>query len=193
MQALFPDDPPNSQKTIGYHWYRSGNQLDSEVMTEYGFDDGTWILTTVQIRRSTAPVIVGFHAAALTRSLEETHRFTFAGKPVWNDFMLALTLACGCVVLYAFVLCIRTRLRKKWLWLLFTLLGVGRLSFNWTTSHFDFRLFWVAVPPANASHVAYAPWYLFASVPLGAVIFLAKRKDLQLQTEAAPAPSTLAA
>ncbi|MFN2977266.1 hypothetical protein [Terriglobus aquaticus] len=185
MQALFPEGPPTSRKTIGYHSLRSGSQLNSEVITEYGFNDTTWVVTNVRIRKENAPVVVGFHATGLTRSLEETNRFTFAGKPFWNDCMAVLTLACGGLVLYAFVLCIRTPLRKKWRWLLFTLLGVCQLSFNWQTSQFGFRLFWIAIPPANASRVDYAPWYLFAGVPLGALIFLAKRRDLQLQAEAA--------
>jgi hypothetical protein len=102
--------------------------------------------------------------------------------------MALLTCAEALFCLYAFVLCLRTPIaRYKWLWVLFTLVGVTTLRFDWSSGHFAFVplsaqfLFGV-----SATATPYGPWVLSVSIPLGAIWFLAKRRSLRAATTAPP-------
>ena len=93
--------------------------------------------------------------------------------------MLALAVAAPLFSLYALVLCVRTRLRgKKWLWIVAILLGVGALSVNWTTGQWNFQPAYVQLLSASATASPYGPWVISVSVPLGAILFVLRRKEL---------------
>jgi hypothetical protein len=87
--------------------------------------------------------------------------------------------------------------RRKWLWIIFILIGFGKLSLNWTTGQILFnplsfyvQLFSVAV----IKHGPYAPWIFSISIPLGAIIFFLKKILIVTEpasTEQGNAQSTL--
>ena len=69
--------------------------------------------------------------------------------------------------------------RKKWFWAAVCFLGIGRIAVNWTTGAIGFTPIWVGIPPAGAVMVPlYSPWFVYASFPIGAVIFLIRRSSL---------------
>ncbi len=87
----------------------------------------------------------------------------------------------GVLTLIAFVIAVRTKLRRKWLWLLFILVGVGHLSINWTTGQLSFQPIYIVLCSIGAFRPLYGAWLLHVAFPLGAVIFLVRRKQLQLE------------
>ena len=67
----------------------------------------------------------------------------------------------------------------KWLWAIFTLLGIGTVSLNWTTGQMTIEPVAVRLLGMRAGWVdQYSPFVITLSVPLGAIVFLAKRKTL---------------
>jgi hypothetical protein len=68
--------------------------------------------------------------------------------------------------------------KKKWLWLIFIVLGIGKLVVNWTTGQVFFSELAIQLPAGGAGAQAYGPWQVYASIPLGAITFLIRRKRL---------------
>jgi hypothetical protein len=195
--SYFPSGEPKSVKVVGsLVQVRAGsNNPDGrrtvDLTYEYEFADG-WALANVHMYKiGDALHVDGIHVQRMSQSLEQQNRFTFTGKGATHWIVVLLASAIALFCLYAFVLCLRTPIaRRKWLWAIFTLLGVGTLRFQWNTGAFDFQLLSVQLFSASASSQNYSPWIVGLSLPLGAIWFLACRKGLMANAAAAKATAT---
>jgi hypothetical protein len=61
---------------------------------------------------------------------------------------------------------------------LFILFGVGNFALDWTTGEWQFAPLHVHLLSASVSANLYGPWVLSVSVPLGALLFLWRRRRL---------------
>ena len=113
-------------------------------------------------------------------SLPEMNKFTFRGKPMRHFVFLAATIAYIGILVFALLACLMTKnLRKKWLWAIVTLLGIVKFNFDWTTGQYF-------IQPVNFgfaisgfySPSPFMPVILQFYFPVGAIIFLARRKSL---------------
>jgi hypothetical protein len=112
-------------------------------------------------------------------SLAVIHAFRFPGKGLLHFAVLLLAIGIPAFSLATLVVCVRTRVRRKWLWILFILLPVGKLSLNWTTGEWNAQ--WLAFQLLGASALRaslYSPWMIGVSFPLGAALFLLNRQRL---------------
>jgi len=124
--------------------------------------------------------LVGFHVSPLPASLGETNALTLADKSPLHYLVLALVLFIPLFLIYMVVLVIGTKIRRKWLWLPFMFIGICQFSLNWTTGEFGFQPIHLHIPGVGAYRPGlYGPWSLFASIPIGAIVFLIKRKRLE--------------
>jgi hypothetical protein len=73
---------------------------------------------------------------------------------------------------------------RKWLWVLFILLGLGKLAVNWSTGEWQVMPLAVQVFSASIFSSPYSPWILAVSFPLGAIVFLFRRRELQVPEDA---------
>lgn len=194
LATAFPEGQPESMKIVGaYTSYFSklGSPQQGAVFNltyEYQYRDG-WVIANVVLERQHDQLVIeGLHAERMADSLEARNAFTLQGKSAVHWLMLALVIADVLLCLYAFVLCLRTPIaRRKWLWALFTLLGVTTLRFDWSSGHFAFQSLSVQLFGASAMAQPYGPWVLGLSIPLGAIWFLVVRRRLM----AAPVPPAL--
>jgi len=197
LAAAFPESQPESMKIVGaYTSYFSklGSPQQGAVFNltyEYEFRDA-WVVANVVLERQHDKLMIeGLHAKRMTDSLEASNAFTFKGKGITHWLMFALTVADMLLCLYAFVLCLRTPIaRRKWLWALFTLLGVTTLRFDWSSGHFAFQPISVQLFSGSAMAQPYGPWVLGLSIPLGAIWFLAVRRSLIAASAPPPLPDT---
>src|ERR1051326_626331 len=123
----------------------------------------------------------------IPRAALEANEFRLARKPIGGYVFL---LAMGSVVtvsVYAAVVCALVRgLRRKWLWMIFILVGFGKLTMNWTTGALSFMPLAVQLLSASGFQEGFwAPWALSIPRPAGALTFLALKK--RLPVKAAPA------
>ncbi len=178
MAAMFPPQEPVSTKVVGFRSFL-GNVRRTEITLEYEFPE-KWLLASVVTQKSgEVTAIVGFHVTPIAGSLENLNRFTLVGKGATQYAILSLAVLAPLFSLYVFVLCIKTRMgKKKWLWLIFIVLGIGKLVVNWTTGEAFFTPIAIQLPPAGANAQLYGPWLVYVSIPLGAIIFLIMRKRL---------------
>jgi hypothetical protein len=179
MAAMFPSQEPETIKVVGFNALHDANSTNTSITFEYQFPQ-QWLLATVVIQeRDGVASIAGFSVTPIPNSLEELNRFTLAGKNSLQYTVLLLAVLGVLFSFYAFVLCIRTRIQKrKWLWLILTLLGVGRFGVDWTSGQTFYGYVWIQLPPGGAFSFPYSAWTLYFSLPLGAVLFLYSRKSL---------------
>jgi hypothetical protein len=169
---------------IGTDQQRRNVQLSYQVELTNGWFAGTIIVAGTD----SAARIGSARFNRIPSSLEEMNRFSVGDKgPLqWLFLAAAVLIPAFCIV--SLVICIRSRIRHKWLWILFILFGLFKVSLNWTTGELDSQpVSFLLLGAACLKTGAYAPWILSVAVPVGAVLFFVKRKDLI--ASAAPVPS----
>lgn len=173
MKAMIPGGEPTSVKLVGSNIRRSSDARTVNSTFEYEFGD-KWMLANVAIvDRGGARSIIGINVYPRTESLDSEHRFRLAGKGAVHYAMLAAMIAVVLITLYSLVECVRTKpLGRRWLWVLFILVGVGSVAINWTTGEWGTALFVVQLFGAGFVAAPYGPWTLAVSFPLGAIAFL---------------------
>lgn len=179
MAAMFPAQEPISSKVVGFRT-STGPVHRTEVTLEYEFPDKWLLASVVTEKNGGGRTIVGFHVTPIEDSLENVNRFTLVNKGASQYGVLLLAILAPVLSLYSLLRCIMADMgKKKWLWLIFILLGVGKLSVNWTTGQLFFMLLAIQAPVSGANTQLYGPWFVYVSLPLGAIIFLAAHQDSQ--------------
>lgn len=184
MAALIPSQDPISVKVVGAHQFRTQDTYKINLTFEYQFHTN-WLLINVALQKKDGvSTIYGFHVQPLSDSLENYNRFTLAGKSAFQYAMLALAILIPIFTLYVLVLCIRTKMKKrKWLWIIFILLGFGKITVSWTTGQWQWGLLQFQLLGASAFAPPFGAWLIAVSVPLGAILFLLRRKKLTASIE----------
>lgn len=179
MAAEMPKGEPRSVKVVGANTLIGGGEHRYELTYEYEFDGRWMIAQAVVLVRGNETVVAAIHSQVVSRSLEQTNAFTFANKGGLHLLMLFLAVVSPVFCLSTCVICIRTPMpRRKVLWALFTLVGVVTVHFNWTTGQTSFSPLSFQLMGASIVAQPYGPWIIGVSLPLGAIIFLARRKTL---------------
>lgn len=179
MAAMFPAQQPLSVKVVGANAYQGTDFYNASVDLEYEFPQ-QWVVVHVSTHETGDTAwITEFQVQQRSQSIENTNRFTLAGKSGSQYTILILAVSSFLLSLYAFVLCLRTKgTKRKWLWSIATLIGIGRLVVNWTSGELTLAPLWVTFPSGNAGSAAYGPWFVYVSLPLGAILFLSLHKQL---------------
>jgi hypothetical protein len=186
MAKMLPAETPKSVKVVGVHTFQGPAESTSDLTLEYEFPS-KWILISI-VTKQTADTrtIVGFHINPIPDSLERVNRFTFEGKRDVQYFTFVAALGLLIFNLYALITCLRIpHLKRKWLWSIFVFLGVGKLTVDWTTGHWEATFVAVQVPCASATALDYGPWVIALSFPLGALVFLIRHEMNTLAPRAA--------
>jgi len=182
MAGLIPAQDPQSVKVVGSNTLRGPDFYKTNITFEYQFP-GQWLLINVAIQKKGGmSTIVGFNVDPIPDSLENINRFTLSGKSTLQYAVLAFAVVVPLFSLYALVLCVRTKIEKrKWLWIVFIIFGIGKFSIDWISGQWGvmplvFQLFGVGVFAPQ-----FGPWILSVSLPLGAIMFLLRRRRFDQQ------------
>ncbi|RPI05230.1 MAG: hypothetical protein EHM64_07320 [Ignavibacteriae bacterium] len=170
-----------SSKIVGSNVFHMSNKTRTELTYELEYPK-EWLLVEFVIEKvSDKESVVGLHTYHLKRSLEELNSFTFQGKEFIHIIFLFLAILIVGFTIFVLVVCIRTDITKKWIWIIFIIAGLGKFWINWTTGSFDFQIIsFQILGAAIFKNGQYAPWILSISLPVGAIVFLFKRRKLQL-------------
>jgi hypothetical protein len=206
MSYTIPTGEPTSIKTVDSRVIHGRDGSTSSITLEYEFApramptsgsmeliSGVWLIAQVVIQtKGGVKTIAGLHVSPSSRSFEEINEFTLAGKGISQYVGLCLAIGAAAFTLYVFVLCIRTRMgKKKWIWLILILIGVFRLTVNWTTGEWAFTPLTVQAPPVITACSLYGACMLQIMVPLGAIAFLLLRKSRKPEVPFSPIQSSL--
>ena len=181
LAGQLPTEKPESIRTVGSDTVVEKSATTYNLTLEYEYPHRWLLVNTLLVRRDGKLAVEGIHFAAIQQSLEETNKFSFDNKGPLHFVLFALLIGIPLFVIYALVVCARTPIpRRKWLWLLFVAVGVTQFHFNWTTAAWDVQP--IAVSLLGAGFVKMgpvAPWVLTLSLPIGAFVFLGKRRSFQ--------------
>jgi hypothetical protein len=182
MLSYYPSGEPRSVELIGSQVGRGPGWWNANLTFQYEFPDA-WMVANVFLSRTDGSnvVVKGMHLERIPDSLQHINAFSLAGKGALHYLILAAALLVVSFTIVSFVVCLRTPgLRRKWLWALFTLVGVTGVTINWTTGRILFVTESMHLLGAGAvASSPYSPWLLTVSFPLGAVLFFAKRSRLK--------------
>jgi len=171
-----------SVELVGCNVVSRGDHRRSDLTYQLEYPDSWYVAGIVIQTVNGDQKVLGFHLDRLAASLEELNAFSFRNKGAAHYLTLILAVSVPLFIVFALVVCIRTKVRLKALWIIFILLGVGKVSLNWATGQlitgtllsFHVQLLGAGVFRAGP----YAPWVLSVSFPQGAVLFLLLRKRL---------------
>ncbi len=191
MNSVFPPGEPTSVKTVDSRFIRSKDGSTSSITLEYEFvpqalptsgntelRPRAWLLAQVVVQtRGNIKTIAGFHILPVVKSFEEMNEFTLVDKGISQYAGLCLAIGASSLTLYAFVLCIRTKMgKRKLVWLVLILIGVFRFTVDWTSGQWSVTPLTIQAPPVIALASMYGPWMIEMTVPLGALAFLILRR-----------------
>lgn len=171
-----------SIKIVGYNIFEVSKQHITYNLTyELQYPD-KWALFSIRfVKVKNEFIVEAYNISPLKESLEDMNKFTFKGKGFIHYLFLIFMIAEVLFTIYALVLCIKTVMKKKVVWLLFILCGIVSISLNWSTSAINIQFlsiqFLLGVGFFKSG--PYAPWILTFSIPLGAILFLVRRKKIQ--------------
>ncbi|MCZ8233722.1 MAG: hypothetical protein O9335_01060 [Inhella sp.] len=180
MSSLLPPEPPKSVKTVGANTSTSSAATTYNLTYEYEYPDRWIIATTVLERRDGQLILEGIHFMPSSQSLAATNAFTFKGKGIAHYTVFALAIAIPLFIVYALFVCARTKLpKRKWLWLLFVAAGVVQFQFDWTSGAWGVQPISFALLGAGFAKAGpVAPYVFTLAFPLGAIVFLLKRRSM---------------
>ena len=198
IAKTFPDREPVSAKTIDATVSHRGDAVITSVTLEYEYAPEakrtsgsteviprSWLffqLVTQNI--GGLRTITGLQVAPSSEPIETINAFTLADKGVPQYAALCMAILVSTFGLYVFVVCVRTKMGKiKWLWLPLILIGVGKVTVNWTTGQWSFTPLSLSLqlplPPGGTINCSpYGPWIVCITAPFGAIAFLQYRKRL---------------
>ena len=190
LAAIFPDsaEDPASVKPVAINVFRkAGGATNTSITLEYEFSQ-EWVLAEVTTQKVDGIVtITGVHAKSIPESVESQNGFSLKNKGTSQYVVLFLAVLAPVFTLYALMLCIRTKIEKrKWLWIIFILVGVGKLTVNWTSGQMYVMPLAFQILSGGAMALGYAPWMIYVSLPIGAIIFLVYRDSISASSSDEP-------
>jgi hypothetical protein len=186
MRRLVPPGDPIRKSLAGYHWSKtlSGSSATYELVYEYEYSVGfcIWELKLSEVTTGKY-LITHFRVIPVAQSLREQHRFALLEKGPGHWLFLTAMIAVPGFILGSLISCIRTPFkRRKWLWIIFILVGLAQFTFNWSTGQLHLRpLSFALLGSGFTSQGVYGPWILSTSVPLGAITYWIRRKKIKGQ------------
>jgi hypothetical protein len=186
MAGALPRGEPKSVRTVGANFNKSSASTTYNLTFEYEYQAGWVVANVVLERRGEQLTLQGIHFLPNQQSLATANRFTFEGKGVAHYIVFALAIAIPLFIVYALVVCARTKFpKRKWLWLLFVAVGLVQFQFNWTNGAWGVQPLSFAFLGSGFTQAGpVAPYIFTLAFPLGAVIFLARRHSQRRSSDA---------
>lgn len=179
MTDQLPKGQPDESKLVGSKFFSQDGQTRYDITYEYRFADRRMLGTATLMTRDGKTSVIGLHAWMISVEQEQAATFTLTGKGPAQLAMLFLAIAIPVFCVAVFIMCVRTpTFRWKKTWAFFTLLGVVTLRMNWATGHIRLDPLSFQLLGASALKDGYNPWVIGISFPLGAVLFLLRRRRL---------------
>lgn len=184
-----PAGTPKHVQLIGFNTLHQKTDVQSSFAYEYEYDD-QWMVAQVMFSRKAGQLLIaGVHVNREAQSQRAVHALSLAGKGPLHVLMLGLSVLVPLFILTTLVICYRTPVpKRKVLWCVFIAVGLVQFTLNWTSGAINVQALTFMVLGAGFMQASpYTPLLLSVAVPVGAVVFLLKRRSWL----AAPAPAAV--
>jgi hypothetical protein len=191
MAELVPQQQPQSVEFLT--WVVNQSSTDgrsAQVVAQYKYSDTDWLTVTAAFSgEGTTLRVDSYYLNRGSTSYQNTEWLSFANAGAAQLIFFAFVMGALLISLATCILCFTTPgLRRKWLWAIASFIGVATFTMNWSTGELSFTPIYVGIPTANYTQDATGVWYLTFLVPVGAIVFLIKRRQL-VSKAAAPPPT----
>ncbi len=159
-----------------------GDYKIHDLAYQLHFKNG-WIVAEVIVKKQGNKfTIYGFHVNEIPNSLKDLNAFSLKDKSFFHYMFLAYAIIIPIYVILSIIFCAKSKIRKKWLWIIFILLGIGGISINWTTGQILVNILSVNLLGAGLLRSGlYGPWMLRLGFPLGAIMFFIFYKRISIE------------
>jgi len=119
-------------------------------------------------------------------SMLELNYFDLSGKSLIHYLFLFISLVVVVFIIFTIISIIRSDIKKKWLWGIFSSIGLVSFGINWTTGEtfinlLSFHILGISFIKSGM----FAPWIITFSIPLIAitywVVYFKKQKELRIE------------
>jgi hypothetical protein len=157
--------------------------------------DHHWALANVATRYSPAGTAVfGFSAYPLSQPLELTNAFRLKHQSAVHFIWLALALIMPVITIATAGWMVRSRMPRRWLWAIVSLVATPATGLNWTTGQLTHQVtFFLLFGGAAMRGSAGLPWILSVGVPTGAIVAYFRLRAWRRTTVARTSVPTVAA
>jgi len=185
MSDTIGGEVPRSVTLVGSHVFTMSDLRKVTLTYQLELPDGWALATLVLTSRGDGQMISSFRLQPIADSLENLNSLTFKNTGVLHYVFLLFVVVVPAFIIFAAVLLFRTKIKRKWLWFIFILLGFVQFTFNWTSGDVGFRPIAFGLLGAGMFRASpYAPWIISIALPIGAVVFLAKRRSIKQSEKA---------
>jgi hypothetical protein len=179
VAEVFPKGDPGAIHLVGLNTTTTSGVETSNLTLEYLFPERPFLANFVLQRDGGTFILQGIHVQQIVAPLEEHYAFHFLGQRPMNYVVFAAAVLLILFHAYALARCIlMPGLRRKWLWIVFILVGFGSVNYGWTDGTWSYAILSVYVPSVRLSQLAMQSFFVTFSVPLGAIVFMIRRKAL---------------
>ncbi|MDQ8030069.1 MAG: hypothetical protein REJ23_15190 [Brevundimonas sp.] len=183
MRSHVHPGEPTSARTLSWTMNTVNGIAAYEIVRLYSHPEGAIQVKAIMARSGDGPwQIDGLHVVRVTpETLEaydasiEAARFSLTDKSPVHYLML---VAAGLSVAFCLVSAVVAGWRRRWLWMIGCLFGLGQVSVNWATGALAVHPIYVALLGAGflKGLGATDPWIISVSLPLPAILFWALGK-----------------
>jgi hypothetical protein len=171
-----PEPPTSDIVLLNWSWLAiAGGDRTITALHQYTYDDRILLVTTVMVTHSDGSInIAGFHVNRLEPSAAQDNGFTLVGKSMQQlIFVGCLAISVSLMVLAVIGTLFTKAFKRKWLWVIVSLVGAPVFVMNWATGIWEAR---TALGLINAGIMRglspLDPWIVQFHIPIGAIIVL---------------------
>ncbi len=189
LRLLIPDSEVQQIKIVNFNTFfkkiiyspnNNSQKKINKILLQYEIKvNKKFFLITFILNKAKELQISGFYIKPLPKSVEELSKFSFSNATIVNYIFILLAIIVLFIIFYSLFLIVKTKIKRKWLWFLFSLFGFIKIGSVWGT--FDIRIYPFTFQFLGVSFLKtdlFTPYVLSFSIPIGAIIFLLKRKKL---------------
>jgi hypothetical protein len=189
LQQLAVTLPKEQPKNIDLVEFRSGSgSTDRFYVMTYQMEYTTeWILARVSLsKKANQWLVSGLNIEYTPHSALVSLDFTLTDKTVLHYVFFTLSVIVPCFVLATLVVCYKTKVDgRKWLWYFAILICFANFKLNWSTGEVAIQPLSISLFGASFSRSGLlAPWVIGFGLPLGAIVFILKRRTLSGNSDA---------
>lgn len=177
--AVFPSKPFERAELVRLKKNSGLTGTATKLVLEYVYPTKPIIVIIHLFQTDDEKVIVNWlEVNQLRLPAKDMYAFTFQDKSFIHILFLIWIVLVPLFIIFTVVVALRTPIKKKkWLWILFILIGIFGIHFNWATTE-------IIIRPSNFKLLGSAftrysttgAWLLKVSLPIGAILFWVKRK-----------------
>lgn len=173
---LLPPREPDAVILVGAQLNTADGVRSSNLTYQFSYGEQHFMINCATRAEGKARIIFGLTVNVLEGSLEQQSRFDLKGKSGLQYSVLIAGIVFLVLSLVALIRCIMEKnLRRKWLWIICILFGIGQLSVNWNSGTWEFSPVHLLLFSASALSPGYGPWVVSVALPVGAAWYLIRR------------------